>query len=192
MLLLGKPSQEYIRQVLAHQSTLPFSYPEVGASRDRVPANYPINYHHSQVGVGEPAFIQVCDALRRWQMYTLPWTEVYWPDTPITAGSTVGVLAGVGGLWTLNISRIIYIVEEGGPIHRYGFAFGTLPQHVETGEERFIIEWHRHDNSVWYELFAFARPHYILAKIGFPMVPLIQKLFAVQSERAIRAAVQAE
>jgi uncharacterized protein (UPF0548 family) len=27
-----------------------------------------------------------------------------------------------------------------GPVRRFGFAYGTLPDHVESGEERFTVE----------------------------------------------------
>jgi len=30
--------------------------------------------------------------------------------------------------------------NEEEPIQRYGFAYGTLPDHAETGEERFLVE----------------------------------------------------
>ena len=71
----------------------------------------------------------------------------------------MGVLGRHFGLWSLNASRIVYVMEEeASPLRRYGFAFGTLPGHVERGEERFTVEWHRAEDSVSYEVFAFARP----------------------------------
>lgn len=64
------------------------------------------------------------------------------------------------GLWWLNACRIVYVVDESGPISRFGLAYGTLPGHVERGEERFMIEWNRGDNSVWYDILAFSRPNH--------------------------------
>ncbi len=81
------------------------------------------------------------------------------------------------------------MIEDVGAIGRYGFAFGTLPGHSERGEERFTVEWHRSDDSVWYEVFAIAGPHHLLAKVGYPVMRLIQKRFAVDSERVMRAVV---
>jgi uncharacterized protein (UPF0548 family) len=76
-------------------------------------------------------------------------------------------------------------------VRRYRFAFGTLPAHVERGEERFTVEWHRADDSVWYEVFAFARPAHPLASVGPPFVRLVQRRFAAASLRAMVAAVNA-
>ena len=104
----------------------------------------------------------------------------------------MGVLGRHFGLWSLNACRIAYTIEEEGPpLERYGFAFGTLPSHVERGEERFTVEWDRTDDSVWYEVFAFARPAHPLARVGPPFVRLVQRRFAAASLRAMVAAVNA-
>jgi uncharacterized protein (UPF0548 family) len=77
---------------------------------------------------------------------------------PHHGGTVVGVLGPHFGLWSLNSCRIVYVIEEEASLlKRYGFAFGTLPGHVERGEERFTVEWDRADDSVSYEVFAFAR-----------------------------------
>jgi len=189
MFLLREPADENIRKFLAAQQVLAFSYPEVGASRQAAPGGYPINHYRAKLGDGVETYGRARDALRQWKMYDLPWTRLYWPDTPISVGATVAVLARHGGLKSLNASRIIYVIDEAGAVQRYGFAFGTLPGHMEQGEERFTVEWHVDDDSVWYELFAFARPHGLLAKLGYPIVRLIQKRFARDSYRAMLRAV---
>ena len=125
-------------------------------------------------------------------MYETGWTKLCWPDAPITAGTVVGVLVRHFGLWSLNACRIVYVIEEeASPLRRYGFAFGTLPGHVERGEERFTVEWHRADDSVFYEVFAFARPAHPLARAGPPFVQLVHRRFAAASLRAMVAAVNA-
>ena len=192
MFLLREPSDAHIRHFLAEQRRLPFSYPEVGASQVGAPPGYPVNHHRSQLGAGEAAFARAIDAVRHWQMYDLSWTRLCWPGTPIMQGATVAVLAHHFGFWSLNASRIIYLIEETGAVQRFGFAFGTLPGHAEQGEERFTVEWHRRDDSVWYEVFAFARARHLLAKAGYPLMRLIQIRFAVDSQHPMRAAVQAE
>ena len=60
---------------------------------------------------------------------------------------------------------------------RFGFAYGTLPDHVECGEERFTVECGQ-DDSVWYDILAFSRPRHPLAKLGQPLVRRWQKQFA--------------
>ena len=72
------------------------------------------------------------------------------------------------GTWSLSAARVVYLVEEGRPVRRFGFAYGTLPDHVETGEERFTVEWHENDDSVWYDILAFSQPQHPLIKLSSP------------------------
>ena len=190
MILLREPSEARIECFLEAQRSLPFSYPEVGASRDGAPPGYPINHHRGRLGTGQDTFARAREALTRWEMYRLGWTRIFWPEAPIAEGTVVGVLGRHFGVWSLNACRIAYTAEEDNEsLRRYGFAFGTLPDHVEQGEERFTVEWHKGDDSVWYEVFAFARPAHPLARVGRPFVRLVQRRFAVDSLKAMRAAV---
>jgi uncharacterized protein (UPF0548 family) len=192
VILLRNPSDTRMGRFLHDQRSLPFSYPEVGASRVGAPPGYPLNQLRGWLGVGPEAFARPVEALRRWKMYETGWTKLCWPDAPITEGNVVGILGRHFGLWSLNACRIAYTIEEEGPpLERYGFAFGTLPAHVERGEERFTVEWHRADDSVWYEVFAFAHPAHPLARAGPPFVRLVQRQFAAASLRAMAAAVNA-
>ncbi len=189
MILLKRPSDARIESFLSAQQALPFSYTEVGASRDGSPPGYPVNRFRLQLGAGAEIYARAVDALRGWKMYALDWTTVCPAEAPQDAGMTIGVLAHHFGTWSLNATRIIYRIEERGSVERYGFAFGTLPGHVEQGEERFTIERrHEDEDAVWYELFAFARPKHILAWLGYPLARLIQRRFAEDSGEAMRAA----
>jgi uncharacterized protein (UPF0548 family) len=153
---------------------------------------YLLNHHRGRLGTGHETFARAVGALRRWKMYETGWTKLCWPEAPITEGAVVGVLGSHFGLWSLNACRIAYAIEEERPpLERYGFAFGTLPSHVERGEERFTVEWHRADDSVFYEVFALACPAHPLARVGPPFVRMIQRRFAASSLRAVAAAVDA-
>ena len=123
-------------------------------------------------------------------MYETGWTKLCWPEAPITEGTVVGVLGRHFGVWSLNACRIAYVIEEVPSLRRYGFAFGTLPGHVERGEERFTVEWDHADDSVSYEVFAFARPAHPLARAGQPFVRLVQRQFAADSLRSMVEAVE--
>ena len=191
MILLREPSDAQIRRFLDEQHSLPFSYSEVGASRDGTPPGYPINHHRGRLGAGLETYARAVEAIRNWKMYETEWTKLYWPDAPIAEGTVVGILGRHFGVWSLNACRIAYTMEEENPmLRRYGFAFGTLPGHVEQGEERFTVEWHGDDDSVSYEVFAFARPAHPLARVGAPFVRLVQRRFATDSLRSMAAAVE--
>jgi uncharacterized protein (UPF0548 family) len=65
-----------------------------------------------------------------------------------------------------------------------------LTEHAERGEERFSVEYHRADKSVWYDLYAFSQPNHFLAKLGYPLGRHLQKQFAMESKAAMQRAVQ--
>src|SRR5215213_9115921 len=79
---LREPTETQIRLFLEAQRSLPFSYPEVGASRDGAPPGYPTNRRRGRLGTGDKAFRRAVEALRRWEMYQLGWTKLCWPDAP--------------------------------------------------------------------------------------------------------------
>lgn len=64
-----------------------------------------------------------------------------------------------------------------------------LPDHVESGEERFTVEWTRDDDSVSYEIVAFSRPNHFLTRFAYPMTRRLQKRFARDSVAAMKLAV---
>ena len=71
-------------------------------------------------------------------------------------------------------------------------ALSTLPGHAESGEERFLVEWDRTTNAVWYDILAFSRPRHPLARLGYLFTRRTQKRFARDSVAAMLRAVGAE
>jgi len=189
MLLLRPPTPPQIRRFLATQRALPFSYPAVGASRTQPPAGQVVDHNRVRLGSGPDCWARAVTALQHWEMFHLGWVGIYTPHAPIRSGVTVAVVSRQFQFWTLNACRIVYTLDEAAPIRRYGFAYGTLPEHLESGEERFTVEQHP-DGAVWYDILAFSRPHHPLAVAGFPVVRLYQRRFAGDSKRAMLRAVQ--
>ena len=189
MLSLRKPTAESIRPFLEAQATLPFSYAAVGATAKTPPAGYAVDHTRIKLGDGESVFHAARAALQRWEQFRLGWVEAWSPDTPIQPGAVVAVMGRAICLWWLNACRIVYVVDDSGPISSFGFAYGTLPGHVESGEERFLIEWNRADNSVWYDILAFSIPNHVLIRLGYPMVRRAQKRFARDSAASMLRAV---
>jgi uncharacterized protein (UPF0548 family) len=132
-------------------------------------------------------------ALRRWEQFRLGWVEAWPPDTPIQKGEVVAVMGRAVGVWWVNACRVVYAVDEDGLVARFGFAYGTLPGHVESGEERFLVEWDRADGGVWYDVLAFSRPNHVLTRLGYPVVRRLQRRFGRDSAAAmLRAAAPAD
>ena len=189
MLSLRKPSSETILRFLAAQAELGFTYSAVGATGGNPPVGYMVDRTRIQLGNGERVFEAAKAALRRWDQFRLGWLEAGPAETPIQTGAVVAILARAIGLWWLNACRIISVVDQSGPISRFGFAYGTLPDHAGTGEERFLIEWDRADDSVWYDILAFSRPNHVLIRFGYPLVRRAQRRFGRESSAAMLKAV---
>ncbi len=112
------------------------------------------------------------------------------PAATIQPGDPVAVIARQGFVWWLNACRIIYVIDEQQPIRRYGYAYGTLPDHVASGEERFLVEWNPADQVVWYDILAFSRPRRFLMRLGHAYMRRVQKQFGKDSAAAMVAAVR--
>lgn len=190
MLSLRRPSTGMIRGFLEAQSKLDFTYPAVGATATTPPAGYVVDHTRIKLGEGEGVFNRARAALGRWEQFRLGWVEAWAQDRPIETGEVVAVIARLFGVWWLNVCRIVYVVDEGGPIRRYGFAYGTLPDHAGTGEERFLIEWDQESGAVWYDILAFSRHRQTLARLGYPYMRRLQKRFGRESAAAMMRAVR--
>ena len=185
MLSISKPSRISIEAFIAAQQNQKFSYAETGRSREGAPRGYTVDNNRIQLGVGADGYEKAKRAARQWKMFDMPWINLCWPDTPIEAGATVAVVAPHLRFWSMNAARIVYVVDETGPPQRFGFAYGTLPDHSAIGEERFTVELNPDDQTVWYEIYAFSRPGK-LARLGYPFARMLQKHFATDSKLAMR------
>jgi uncharacterized protein (UPF0548 family) len=191
MLLFHRPSRDEVHAFIAVQAETSFSYAEVGASRGDPPAGYTLDHNRVELGRGPAVFDKALAALRRWQMFAVDGVDLCWPTAPIEEGTTVAIVAGGRGVWSLNACRIVYVVDERGPLTRVGFAYGTLAEHAVRGEERFLIEWSRDSHAVHYDLLAFSRPGSLLVDVARPLLRRIQRRFARHSLEAMRRAVGA-
>jgi uncharacterized protein (UPF0548 family) len=122
-------------------------------------------------------------------MFNMPWVILHLANSPIQIGTDVAVSIHHFGFYSLNACRIVYVVNDESPIKRFGFAYGTLAEHAESGEERFTIEWNRDEDMVWYDILAFSRPRQMLTRLGYPLSRLLQKRFAEGSKAAMLKAV---
>jgi uncharacterized protein (UPF0548 family) len=186
MFLLGRPSDARIREILASQREAEFSYAEVGATATSAPRGYVADHERSYLGPGGEAFARAKAAVRHWEMFQNGWTHLCWPDAPIAQGTTVGVLVRAFGLYSLNLCRIVYVIDEN---RRYGFAYGTLAEHAEAGEERFLVE-QSDDGAVWFDLLAFSRPRHPAARIAYPLARALQRRFRRDAVKAMARAAR--
>lgn len=189
MFLFRKPTPQAIDHFRGSQSTLEFTYSAIGATRADPPNGYVVDHTRGKIGTGKTAFLRAGEALRHWKQLDLGWISSSPPLAPIEVGQTVSVLARVCGLWSLNACRIVYVTQQENPWPCFGYAYGTLPDHAESGEERFLVEWTPVDDVVYYDILAFSRPQSALTRLGFPLARRFQKRFARDSLQAMRRAV---
>lgn len=71
----------------------------------------------------------------------------------------------------------------------FGFAYGTLEEHAESGEERFLVEL-AGDGSVWYEIRATSRPRAWAARGAFPLARALQARFRRDSLARMQEALK--
>jgi len=184
MFLLRKPSIAVIQQFIARQSDLSFSYSQTGATRSQPPAGFTVDHNRVKIGKGKETYERAIAALRDWRQFDLGWVKIVPSGLALEVGTTAAVQAKTFGFWSLSACRIVYVIDENGEVKKFGFAYGTLPDHVECGEERFTIEWAT-DDTVWYDIFAFSRPRHPLVKLGRPLARRLQKRFARESLAAM-------
>jgi uncharacterized protein (UPF0548 family) len=134
-------------------------------------------------------FALAIQAIKNWQMFNLGWVRVWQKDAPIETGTCALVIVRHFGFYSLNVCRIVYLIDDEAPVKKFGFAYGTLEEHAERGEERFSVEWNPQDDAVHYDLFAFSQPRHPLARLGYPVSRIMQKRFARDSKQAMFAAV---
>jgi uncharacterized protein (UPF0548 family) len=188
MFLLTKPSAEFVREYLSSQESASFSYPQVGASRQTPPRGYVVDHNRLLLGQGIDIFKRTVLAVKEWKMFDIPWLQLFWPNAPIEVGTTIAVLVQHWMFWSLNSCRIAYVIEEHGQQEVFGFAYGTLADHAEMGEERFSVEYSSRDQRVWYDLYAFSRPR-PLVRPAYPLARVLQRRFIRDSKAAMARAV---
>ncbi len=199
MISLRLPSPAAITRRCADLEAAPFSYPEVGATRTSPPPGYNVDRYAVPIGRGVDAFDRGRAAIRDWVPFELPWIRVY-PQGALREGVLVVVVVKVLGVWWTNVSRVIYVIDEE---RRFGFAYGTLSAHAETGEELFLVERTPATNdersrgtvdgdSVEFRIVAFSKPRHFLARLGYPLSRRTQRRFGAGSLEAMRGRVDAE
>ncbi|MCW2620693.1 MAG: hypothetical protein JWL64_295 [Frankiales bacterium] len=166
---------------LARLRTLDLTYAEVGATDHR---SLPAGYHHldrqRQIGHGRAAFDAAAEALMTWGIQRGAGMRVHAEPARATVGGVVLLGVGTGPLRLQVPCRVVAVVEEP---DRRGFAYGTLPGHPESGEERFTVT-HTEDDRVVLEIVAFSRAATWWSRLSGPVARRGQGLL---TERYLRA-----
>lgn len=168
----------------------PFSYAPVGGTASALPEGFDHNAQQAVIGHGAAAWARAVASLRAWRQFDQPWIRFYDPATPIEPGQVVAFASWQLGVWTLNVCRIVYVIDEADP-PRFGFAYGTLAEHSVSGEERFELRWDPQTDEVIFEIRKFSRlRHWMVRAVG-PVARAIQARFSRDAIAVMRRAVEA-
>jgi len=187
MFRITEPTDSDVAKFISSQRNLDFTYAEVGATINKPPAGYTVDNNRVLLGNGERIYSAAVAVLKEWKQFDLGWLAVVPRGVQTEVGEMVVVKARALGTWSLNATRVIFVIDEP---KRFGYAYGTLPGHIECGEERFLIEW-LNDDSVWYDILAFSRPRHPLVRASYPFARMLQKKFARESMRRVKELTQA-
>jgi uncharacterized protein (UPF0548 family) len=193
MFVLTRPDSKKLQGILERESLSSPTYKEVALTKDAGRPGATDYYVHEiaiELGTGQATFDRAYEALRDWEHFACGWTFLYPTKPAIEAGTTLIVYANHIFVWSINSCRIIYVIDDDdGTVKRFGYGYGTLPVHSESGEERFLIEWDRKLNVCKYEIRAFSRSNNPLVSLAWPLAKAIQDQFRQQSTRALFSAV---
>ncbi|HKE83570.1 MAG TPA: DUF1990 domain-containing protein [Vicinamibacterales bacterium] len=185
MFLLRRPSRREIERFLDRSRRLPLSYGPTGTVRHGSAADR-VGEHVVTIGHGKPDFERARLALAAWKHFDLGWVEAYPAQLSVEAGTDVAVLIRHLGFWSLNGARVLYQVGGFEGQDAFGFAYGTLTNHAESGEELFEVSIDRQSGDVMYRIRVVSRPQSSLTWIGLPIVRRLQARFRHDSAVAMR------
>jgi uncharacterized protein (UPF0548 family) len=164
----------------------PFTYAEVGATRD--PDGHPTDAvtiaERASLG-DESVFERAADFVLGFGMQRSAGFEVVSPEATAREGLDVTLRARFGPLRIVAPTRVVYVIDEP---DRRGFAYGTLPGHPESGEEAFIVE--RRDGCTFVEVRAFSRHGRWFTKLGAPVARHVQRRTTRQYVESVKRAAK--
>ena len=169
----------------ARLADVPFTYPEVGATRDAaLPAGYDHVERSTVVGSGTAAFERAVTAVFDWRMQRSIGLRVRATGPASEPGTVVVLTAGLPRPGYDIPCRVVWATTTG---DERGFAYGTLPGHPESGEECFLVRLTPEDEVV-YEIRVFFRLASPLARLAGPVSLLLQRVATDRYVSAIRRA----
>jgi uncharacterized protein (UPF0548 family) len=141
-----------------------------------------------RVGHGRADFERSRVALMGFKQFNIGWVETFPRDARAEPGTVVAVLIRHLGFWSLNGARVLYQVGGTNGEAAFGFAYGTLTNHAESGEELFEVFIDRESGDVKYRIRAVSWPQAALTWIGQPIVRVLQARFRRDSAAAMKRA----
>jgi uncharacterized protein (UPF0548 family) len=188
MFLARRPSRHEIEEFIARSRDLPLSYNPIGIAKES-PDGFKVDEASGIVGHGQQDFARAKLALAEWRHFDFSWVELFPRGAAIEPGSVVAVLVHHLGFWSLNGCRVVYTLGDQRTSLGFGFAYGTLSNHAELGEEIFEVSLVPDSEEVIYRIRAVSKARATLARLGYPLTRMLQARFRRDSIAAMRRAI---
>ena len=190
MFLARRPSPQRIDRFLRESQDLPLSYLPIGIVKAHS-ARQDVDETTVVIGHGLADFERARAALMAWKQFNIGWVETFPRHAPIAIGTVAAVLIRHLGFWSLNGCRVLYTVGGRDDAARSGWAYGTLTNHAESGEELFEVCMDPQTGDVTYRIRAMSRPQAMVTRVGQPIVRALQARFRRHSGDAMKRATGA-
>lgn len=187
MFLARRPSSSAIDRFLQKIADLPLSYNPVGIALE--PGSRRLDEMTVAIGRGRADFERARAALIDWKQCNIGWVETFPRQSPVAVGTVLAVLIRHLGFWSLNGCRVVYHSGGSGSDARFGVAYGTLTEHAEGGEELFEVFMDAETGHVMYRIRATSWPRAMLARVGQPVVRVLQERFRHDSAAIMKQAI---
>ena len=188
MFLFHRPSQRELEEFIARSQDCPLSYNPIGIAQES-PHGFKVDEASGVIGHGQQDFARAKRALAEWRHFDFGWVELFPRGAAIEPGSVVAILVHHLGFWSLNGCRVVYTLGDQRTGPSFGFAYGTLANHAEMGEEIFEVSLVPETEEVVYRIRAVSKPRATLARIGYPFTRSLQARFRRDSIAALRRAI---
>lgn len=189
MFLVRRPAQREIEEFIARSRDLPLSYDPIGIAKES-PRGFKVDEASGVIGHGPQAFELAKLALAEWRHFDFGWVELFPRGAAIEPGSVVAILVHHLGFWSLNGCRVVYTLGDRQTGPTFGFAYGTLPNHAELGEEIFELSLVPETGEVVYRIRAVSKARATMARLGYPFTRTLQARFRRDSIAAMREATK--
>jgi len=153
------------------------TYPEIGATAGALPPGYLHVRAERVIGRGRFTFEQAADALLSGAVQRRAGATVRMSDTPLRVGTRIDMRLGPFGI------PCLVVWAERGDQHA-GFAYGSLPGHPESGEERFELTL-APTGEVTFRITAFSRPGRWFTRLAWPVNRAIQRRMTARYLRTL-------
>ena len=188
MFLMRHPTAAEIDRFNDQSEKLPLSYGPAGIIW-RPADSGRLDEEVVTIGHGRADFERARLALTTWKHFDIGWVYAFPRPKSIEPGTNVAVLIRHLGFWSLNGARVLYQVKGTGDGTTFGFVYGTLTNHAESGEELFEVSLEPESSDVKYRIRAMSWPQSAVARLGRPAVRRLQARFRRDSAAAMRRAV---